>query len=232
MQLGALSTIRISVTSNGNQALGGNSTHPDISDNGRYVTFQSIAHNLVAGDTNGAVDIFVYDRYHSGRVDSYDLSIFARNYGRIDCYVTGGCEGDFTGDGDVDGLDLAIFAELGDLVVRASVNSNGRQATTARSSTEPAISGDGRYVSFQSNASDLVDLDTNGSEDVFVHDLQSSNGDTNGSDALTVMASGETLGGSGGGGCFIGSTIESLLDWFYCCGCPVFMLSLKEAIRF
>ena len=33
----------------------------DISDDGRYVTFSSGATNLVAGDTNGTRDIFVYD---------------------------------------------------------------------------------------------------------------------------------------------------------------------------
>ncbi|MEZ4103493.1 MAG: hypothetical protein R3B55_03010 [Candidatus Paceibacterota bacterium] len=38
------------------------SARPSISADGRYVAFQSNATNLVAGDTNGFSDIFVYDR--------------------------------------------------------------------------------------------------------------------------------------------------------------------------
>ena len=37
----------------------------DISAEGRYVTFESGATNLVAGDDNGAMDVFVFDR-HTG----------------------------------------------------------------------------------------------------------------------------------------------------------------------
>ncbi len=36
----------------------------------------------------------------------------------------------------------------------------------------PSISADGRFVAFASNASDLVPGDTNGADDVFVHDRQ------------------------------------------------------------
>jgi Tol biopolymer transport system component len=35
---------------------------PSVSANGRYVGFYSTASNLVAGDTNGTNDVFVYDR--------------------------------------------------------------------------------------------------------------------------------------------------------------------------
>jgi subtilisin family serine protease/Tol biopolymer transport system component len=38
------------------------SSTPSISDDGRYVAFQSTAKNLVPGDTNGRPDIFVHDR--------------------------------------------------------------------------------------------------------------------------------------------------------------------------
>jgi hypothetical protein len=47
----------------------------------------------------------------NGRVNPADLSIFAADFGRADCYLNGTCEGDFTYDGDVDGNDLAVFAE-------------------------------------------------------------------------------------------------------------------------
>jgi dipeptidyl aminopeptidase/acylaminoacyl peptidase len=62
-------TVRVSVDANGGQAVGANpvapgnadSTSPSISDDGRYVSFTSLATNLVPGDTNAARDIFVVD---------------------------------------------------------------------------------------------------------------------------------------------------------------------------
>src|SRR5207244_1451712 len=38
------------------------SSHPSISADGRYVAFQSYATNLVLGDDNGYIDVFVRDR--------------------------------------------------------------------------------------------------------------------------------------------------------------------------
>jgi Tol biopolymer transport system component len=52
---------RVSVASNGMQA-NGRSITPSISADGRFVAFRSEATNLVAGDTNGASDVFVHDR--------------------------------------------------------------------------------------------------------------------------------------------------------------------------
>lgn len=63
-------TERLSVDSagvEGNNA----STAPSISADGRYVAFESLSTNLVAGDTNGKVDIFVHDRDADGN-GTYD----------------------------------------------------------------------------------------------------------------------------------------------------------------
>ncbi|MDQ4026364.1 MAG: hypothetical protein M3217_12895 [Actinomycetota bacterium] len=43
-------------------AANGASDRPSISDDGRYVAFHSAADNLVPGDTNGEIDVFVRDR--------------------------------------------------------------------------------------------------------------------------------------------------------------------------
>jgi hypothetical protein len=59
--LPAGSNILVSVGLDGNSGLGGPSLNPVISADGRYVTFISGATNLVAGDTNGAVDVFRRD---------------------------------------------------------------------------------------------------------------------------------------------------------------------------
>jgi Tol biopolymer transport system component len=57
-------TIRVSVTSDGTQG-NHDSFSPAISADGRYISFDSIADNLVLGDTNDSSDIFVHDRVTS-----------------------------------------------------------------------------------------------------------------------------------------------------------------------
>ena len=59
-------TQRVSVDSFGNQA-NGLSGGPGISGDGRFVAFASFASNLVAEDTNGQSDVYVYDRFQPGR---------------------------------------------------------------------------------------------------------------------------------------------------------------------
>ena len=64
---------------------------------------------------------------------------------------------------------LSAGAATGD-TERVSVDSLGGEADD--SSRRPAISGDGRFVAFHSNATGLVFDDSNGVRDVFVHDRQ------------------------------------------------------------
>ena len=54
-------TERVSLAAGGVQATS-SSSRPSISDDGRYVAFESLATNLVPNDTNAKSDIFVYDR--------------------------------------------------------------------------------------------------------------------------------------------------------------------------
>src|SRR5262245_48981136 len=58
-------TVRVNVRSSGAQANGG-SFAPSLSATGRFVAFESLATNLVPGDTNDEVDIFVHDRDADG----------------------------------------------------------------------------------------------------------------------------------------------------------------------
>jgi len=55
-------TTRSSVTSNGSQANSG-SARPSISSDGRFVSFDSVASNLVPRDTNGFIDVFVHQEF-------------------------------------------------------------------------------------------------------------------------------------------------------------------------
>ena len=74
-----------------------------------------------------------------------------------------------------------------DGLARVSVSSGGVQATDG-GSVVPAISADGRYVAFDSGATNLVVGDVNAKRDVFVHDR---------STGITTRVSVTTAGGAG-----------------------------------
>jgi Tol biopolymer transport system component len=67
-------------------------------------------------------------------------------------------------------LPLPAAGEASVPTTRVSVATGGAQATGH--SVAPAISGDGRFVAFYSDASNLVPGDTNRARDVFAHDRQ------------------------------------------------------------
>ena len=82
---------------------------------------------------------------------------------------TNGSTDVFVHDRDTDGD--GIYDEPGAVsTVRVSVDSAGAEGNN--NSNFPSISGDGRYVAFESDATNLLGVgnDTNGSTDVFVHD--------------------------------------------------------------
>jgi Tol biopolymer transport system component len=171
-------TERVSVDSAGNE---GNSLSgsPAISADGRFVAFQSSASNLVTGDTNGWSDIFVHDR-QTGITErvSVDSAGNQGNAGswypaiRADArYVAFESEATNLVPGDNNGwFDIFVHDRQTGITERVSVDSAGNQGNG--SSRDPAISADGRYVAFQSCASNLVTGDTNGRADTFVHDRQ------------------------------------------------------------
>ncbi len=68
------------------------------------------------------------------------------------------------------GVMAASGSAAGGDTTRVSVDSSGAQGNDY--SHEPSVSSDGRYVAFESAASNLVSGDTNGQPDVFVRDLQ------------------------------------------------------------
>src|SRR5688500_16203804 len=57
----AAQSVLVSAASDGTEG-NGDSFSPTISDGGRFVAFVSTSTNLVAGDTNGFVDVFLRDR--------------------------------------------------------------------------------------------------------------------------------------------------------------------------
>ncbi len=139
------------------------------------MAFQSFATNLVSGDTNGQLDVFVHDRQSgatervsvdSGNNGSYAYSISAD--GRCVAFSSDAnnlVSGDTNGDSDV-----FVHDRQSGATERVSVDSAGAQGNL--DSNSPSISADGRYVAFWGWASNLVSGDTNATADVFVHDRQ------------------------------------------------------------
>jgi Tol biopolymer transport system component len=171
-------TTRVSVTSNGMQA-NSDSDKPSISSDGRYVAFESSASNLVGGDTNGWLDVFIHDMQTGqttqvsvasdgtqGNAYSGNPSISADGqYVAFESWATNLVSGDTNGTDDVFIHDMQTGQ-----TTRVSVASNGTQANS--DSGRPSVSADGRYVAFESSASNLVGGDTSGTDDVFIHDTQ------------------------------------------------------------
>ena len=167
---------RVSVDSAGNQ---GNSFSytPSISPDGRFVAFTSDASNLVPGDTNNSYDIFVRDTLtntttrvsfgsagNQGNRNSYRPSISAG--GRFVAFTS------FASNlvpGDTNSTpDIFVRDTLTNTTTRVSIDSAGNQANDA--SDWASISADGRFVAFDSDASNLVPGDTNSTPDIFVRD--------------------------------------------------------------
>ncbi len=189
------STSRVSVHSSGNQGID-LSIEPAISTDGRFVAFRSPA-TLVAGDSNFADDIFVHDRQTGattrvsvdsagvqGNNSSAEPSISAD--GRFIAFASG-ASNLVAGDSN-ESLDVFVHDRQTGGTTKVSVDSAGEQGNGY--SREPAISGDGRFVSFTSDATNLVD-GTIGGPHVYVHDRQT---------GATTMVSVDSAGVQGDGG--------------------------------
>lgn len=191
-EAGDISTDRVDVDGSGVPA-NGFSSSPAISDNGRYITFESSATNLVPNDTNNAYDIFLHDRatHVTRRVSVSSSGTQADDDSRYDTSISSdgrfvafpseasnlvpGDTNDFwdfyVRDRDTD--EDEIFDEAGEVSTeRVNVDDAGNQASPSGVTVATSISPNGRYVGFTTIASNLVPGDTNGAKDVFVRDLK------------------------------------------------------------
>lgn len=172
-------TTRVDVSSAGRQAADYSET-PSVSGNGRYVAFTSTAGNLVPGGTNGQGHVFVRDRM-SGTTRRVDVP---NGGGRSDAHsffpsisadgtaVAFASTSTTLVPGDTNGRqDIYVRSLTSQRTSRVSVSSAGGQADA--DSQFPSISADGRYVAFDSAATNLVGADTNAADDIFVRDRRS-----------------------------------------------------------
>jgi Tol biopolymer transport system component len=166
-------------------ALDGGSERPSVSRDGRFVAFQSAAMNLVPGDVNGKVDIFVKD-LATGEVDLVSRS-------------TTGMQADDNASWpsiSADGRYVAFSSGADNLVAGVTSSSTGshvfvrdrQQGTTIAadrtiagtigtgSATSASISANGRKVAFLSISHNLVaGVDEQSLVDAYVKDLDSGN---------------------------------------------------------
>ncbi|MFN0007752.1 MAG: TolB family protein [Planctomycetota bacterium] len=171
----AAATTSLASVDSAEAAANGASARPSVSSDGRYVAFDSVATNLAAGDTNGVSDVFVRDRQAgttarvsvdslAGEADGASFRPSISSDGRyvaFDSVATDLVAADTNAVSDV-----FVHDRQTGTTVRASVGSEGNGP-----STDPSISGDGRYVVFESAATNLVASDANAALDVFLRDL-------------------------------------------------------------
>lgn len=164
---------------NGNVEARSASAYAYTSWDGRFVVFYSSADNLVAGDTNGVADIFVRDR-QAGTTERVSVSSDGVQGDAVSFCPSISEDGRFVSfvsyaknlvPGDTNGApDIFVHDPQTGETRRVSVSTQGVGGNDA--SSDAKISGNGRFVAFFSEASNLVPGDTNRVGDLFVHDLQ------------------------------------------------------------
>jgi Tol biopolymer transport system component len=173
---------RVSVGASGREASLGEKfpERPDVSTHGRYATFVSLSPDLVPGDTNMTGDVFIRDRragttrrvsVGAGGRQANDSSGEATlsDHGRTVAFTSGASN--LAGPDRNETVDVFVRDLKAGRTVLASVGVDGRAGNGP--SFLPNLSANGRYVAFQSSASNLVPGDANGVEDAFVRDLGS-----------------------------------------------------------
>ncbi|MEO5341270.1 MAG: Ig-like domain-containing protein [Magnetococcus sp. MYC-9] len=176
-------TTRISVDSTGTEG-DNDSFDCAISADGRFVVFSSLAANLVDNDTNGSSDIFLRDT-KTGKTTRISVGSSGNQGNNISVKPQISADGRFVVfsslasnlvDKDTNrSTDVFLRDIQTGQTMRLSVNAaniQGNSSSAGISADGPsAISADGRYVAFSSNASNLVG-DTNGVADIFLRDTQ------------------------------------------------------------
>ena len=171
-------TTRVSIDSGGAQANAG-SFLPQMSRDGRYVVFESLAGNLAPDDTNRQRDIFVHDLRSrtttrvsvdsaGGQANNFSRAAHLSGDGR---YVVFESLASNLVPGDTNGvIDIFVHDRETKRTTRVSVATDGRQANNT--SVNPSVSDDGRYVTFDSFATNLTPDRPDGQKQTFVHDRE------------------------------------------------------------
>lgn len=183
----------------------GLSGQPEISPDGRWVVYWSFADDIVAGDTNAASDVFLYDRQNDVTervsVDSNENQAIGGSLGGsvsddgrfVTFYTTAQlAAGDTNNDFDVYVRDRALGG------VTRLVSSDPTFVAVG-GSFDPVISGNGQAIVFWSFSDDILAADTNGQPDVYWHNVPI---------GFEVLVSVDAGGGPTNGGSFLPDVSE------------------------
>jgi hypothetical protein len=209
----------------------GTSEAPVISGNGRFVAFVSTSSNLGGGtDSNNAQDVFVYDLQlgtttpislstsgvystgASGMSGAKSEAPVISNDGRFVAFTS--TFSDLVPNDANDARDVFVRDLVSNRTILISSNKDGTASGTGvgvggmmggSGSFNPVISSDGRFVAFVSFSNNLVDSDTNNTQDVFVRDLLADSGK-----GKTQLVSQNLAGTSSGNGASFDPAIDAV----------------------
>jgi len=154
---------------------------PSLSSDGRYVTFYSSATDMASTDTDTKNDVFIYDRVTnvtalvsintslagSGNGNSWNAKI-----SKGANYVTfSSTSSDLVLNDTNNSTDVFLYDVTTSQITLVSKNTTGT-GTGNGYSYSPMISSNGQFVTYSSQASDLVSADTNANQDIFLYDSQ------------------------------------------------------------
>ena len=168
----------VSVSSSGSRA-DDDSLSPALSADGRFVAFQSFASNLVPGFTDAVWNIFVHDR-QTGNTELVSVSSDGSPVDDDSTSPSLSADGRYVAFQSFAANLVPGYADVSNIFVHdrqtgqtelVSVSSGGILGDD--DSEAPAISADGRFVAFQSFASNLAPGSTSLVSNIFVHDRQS-----------------------------------------------------------
>ncbi len=168
----------ISVDTAGVQANGA-SGFPVISWDGDIIAFSSDSTNLVPGDNNLVMDVFVRDR-SIGMTERVSVDSSGNEANDASFFPSVSADGGVVAfesaawnliPGDGNGYhDVFVHDRNSGITECVSINSAGITGNGDCRLPNSTVSADGRFVTFSSRASDLVAVDTNGREDAFLRD--------------------------------------------------------------
>ena len=155
------------------------SAFASVSIDGRFVAFQSVASNLVAGDTNKKRDIFVYDRELKTmeRVSISSNGEQANNVsghpsisgdGRYVAFMS--LAGNLVANDENGQFDIFVHDREKKTTELVSISIDGKAGNTK--SRNPAISTNGCCIVFESAANNLVEDDSNEATDIFLRNIE------------------------------------------------------------
>ncbi len=170
---------------------------PSLDASGRFVAFESLATNLVPGDTNATADIFLRDRRRRTTVrvsvgtngnegNGFSIAPALSNDARYVAFVSSATN---LVPGDTNGfVDAFVRDRRAGTTSRVSLATGGAQSN-GDVTLSPALSDDGRFIAFASRATNLT---PQGAPGLFVRDRRA------GTIALASASSAGVAGNAGG----------------------------------